>query len=387
MGLFLPGVGFAKGFGGSSVGDTQCKVELKQTRRGPMDILIVQSLDHLVSRQIKQGFQERLAEEEGWGFRFVTYDVKGKFANTHVLAQLLSRKEVDLVLAIGASAAQTATLASKLKAQITAKDGSEAVVAIQASPERAAVNPQPGPKREGAASQCGLEGADTQPIPEASPTPIVFTAVVDPFYIHILPKNGTLEHVYGVLDPPPLQEQLRLIRLLLPGLERLGVVYSEDVVTVVKLVEDLKEMAPVFGIDVLAVPLRSLEGVAAGYDALAPEVDAFFMPLDDRLLVQVDLILALAHKAYVPVFASDTASVERGALAALGYNYHEGGRVAAELALRALKAQAPAGGTSLADLPQLVQQKQRLTLNQKTARRLRIVFPASALREADSILD
>ncbi len=384
MGLLFQGFGLAKG---SGLGDEQRKVELKRTHKRPVEVLVLQSMDHPVTRQVKEGFQERLAEEkglqgrladeegfrerlaeeEGWDFRFVTYDVKGKFANSHVLAQLLSRKEVDLVLAIGPSAAQTATLASKLKAQMTAQGESE-VVEAQPSTESAK--------------------ADTQAIPAAAlPTPIILTAVTDPFYLHILSKNTPLEHVYGVLDPPPLQEQLRLMRLLLPGLERLGVVYSEDAVNLVKFVEDLKEMAEVFGIDVLALPIRKLEDVAAGYAALAPQVEAFFIPLDDRLLVQLDLILALANKAYLPVFASDTASVEKGALAALGYNYHEGGRMAAELALRALHRKGQGSGGSLDELPRLIQQKQRLTLNQKTARRLSIVFPASILRAADSILD
>ncbi len=447
MGLFLQGFGLAKG---SGLGDEQRKVELKRTHKRPVEILVLQSMDHPVTRQVKEGFQERLAEEkglqgrladeegfqerlaeeEGLDFRFLTYDVKGKFANTHVLAQLLSRKEVDLVLAIGPSAAQTATLASKLKVQMTAQGESEAVASQVTSSESAevntqasaaqtatlasklkaqmtaqgesevvasqvtnseseAVNTQRSPKREGAERQCGLESAkaDTQAIPALRPTPIVLTAVTDPFYLHILSKNAPLEHVYGVLDLPPLQEQLRLMRLLLPGLERLGVVYSEDAVNLVKFVEDLKEMAEVFGIDVLALPIRKLEDVAAGYAALAPQVEAFFIPMDDRLLVQLDLILALANKAYLPVFASDTASVEKGALAALGYNYHEGGRMAAELALRALHRKGYEDDASLEDLPRLIQQKQRLTLNQKTARRLSIVFPASILRAADSILD
>lgn len=401
MGLFATGFGFAQGEGGAL--EKKGSLERELRRRGPVEILVVQSVDHSVSRQVQEGFQERLAEEKGWGdekglheclakeeglgnekslqFRFVTYDLKGKLAKSSVLAQLLSRKEADLVLAIGASAAQTAILAARLKEQMTAQGESEGTVAeAPARPEREAVSTQCGLMREKAASQTGL----------AAPRPIVFTAVMDPFYLHIVPKNepnGPLGPVYGVLDPPPIQDQLRLIRLVMPGLERLGVVYSEDAVAVVKLVEDLKEMAPVFGIDVLAVPIRSLEGVAGAYTALAPEVEAFFMPLDDRLLVQVDLILALANQYFLPVFASDSASVEKGALAALGYNYHEAGRMAAELAIRALDTASEGDQPSRQDLPRLVQQKQRLTLNQKTARRLRIVLPASALREADSLLD
>lgn len=418
MGLFATGFGFAQGWGGAKQEEGSLGRELR--RRGPVEILVVQSVDHPVSRQIKQGFQERLMEEKGLHetlgekeglqeglaekeglqgglgekkglhlghltekglqFRFVTYDLKGKLANSRVLAQLLSCKEADVVLAIGASAAQTAVLASRLKEQIAAKGEGGEVVEAQVGPEREAVSTQCGLMREKAASQTGL----------AAPRPIVFTAVMDPFCLHILPKNkpnDPLGPVYGVLDPPPIQDQLRLIRLVMPGLERLGVVYSEDAVAVVKLVEDLKEMAPVFGIEVMAVPIRSLEGVAGAYTALAPEVEAFFMPLDDRLLVQVDLILALANQYFLPVFASDTASVERGALAGLGYNYHEAGRIAAELALRALDTASEGDQPKGQDLPRLVQQKQRLTLNQKTARRLRIVFPASALREADSLLD
>lgn len=353
------------------------------------EIILVQSLDSRLSRQIRQGFQERLAEEEGCSCSFLTYEVKGKVDNIPAIAHLLSRKEADLVLTMGVSAAHTALLASKLKAEMRAQGGNQEAVEARPRTEGEAANIQRGPKRGESESPCGRKGekAETQPILGDAPTPIVLTGVTDPFYLHILSKNAPLEHVYGVLDPPPLQEQLRLMRLLLPGLERLGVVYSEDAVNMVKVVEDLKEMAEVFGITVFARPVTSLEAVAKAYLELAPEVDAFFLPLDNRLLVQLDLVLALAHQAGLPVFASDTASVEKGALACLGYNYYEAGKMAAEVALGIFKQGIQEEARAPAELPKLIPQKQRLTLNQKTARRLRIVFPASVLRQADSILD
>lgn len=78
MGLFVPRFGLAKDWGG---------VERELKRRGPVEILVVQSVGHPVSRQVQEGFQERLMEEEELGFKFWTYNIKRKLGNIKNILQ------------------------------------------------------------------------------------------------------------------------------------------------------------------------------------------------------------------------------------------------------------------------------------------------------------
>jgi putative tryptophan/tyrosine transport system substrate-binding protein len=320
----------------SMVQASEAEMQQKNNTRS-IQVALLQGTGHGISQEIERGFKDRLAKSQTVALKLYTYTAKGKLENTQTIAQLLSHKDLDLILSIGVAATQTAILASKFRA---AQD-----------PEHAAA------------------------------VPLIFTAVGDPFHVNILARNQTAEGIYGVQAAAPIKEQVQLIRSLMPELERLGIVYSADEVSTIKTVEDLKDIAEVFEIQVVSLAVTSLEGVAPAYLELGPKVDAFFMPLDNKLLPQVELIVALANQAGVPVFASDSLSVQRGALAALGYDYYEGGLLAADVALAILDKQAQSPGV------QLIQQKQRLTLNRKTARSLRIVFPASAISQADRIVD
>lgn len=299
-------------------------------------VALLQFAGHGISQAIEQGFKDGFAKTQSRDLKLHTYTAKGKLENTKTLAQLLSAKELDLILTIGPTATQTAILATNFK------------------------------------REC----------PETKThVPIIFTAVNDPFSVNILSKKDAREGIYGVVAPKNTKAQIELMQTLLPCMERIGVVHSADEVSTLQAVEDLKEIAAVFNIQVCTVAVTELQEVATAYLELRDTVDAFFMPLDQRLLVQVELIVALAGQVGVPVFASDSVSVQKGALAALGYDYYEAGLMAADVALRLV-----IDPKQAAQQP-LIEQKQRLTLNRKTARSLRIVFPASVLNQADRIVD
>lgn len=71
---------------------------------------------------------------------------------------------------------------------------------------------------------------------------------------------------------------------------------------------------------------RSLEG----------KVDMIYTSTDNNVVSAYESLYQVAKESKIPLIASDTSSVERGAVAALGVNYYELGRETGKIVVRIL---------------------------------------------------
>ena len=60
--------------------------------------------------------------------------------------------------------------------------------------------------------------------------------------------------------------------------------------------------------------------------SLVGKVDAIYVPTDNTVVTALEAIVKVGTQNKLPVFAGDTDSVPRGAIAALGFNYYDVGR-------------------------------------------------------------
>ncbi|MFO6383271.1 ABC transporter substrate-binding protein, partial [Pseudomonas aeruginosa] len=73
--------------------------------------------------------------------------------------------------------------------------------------------------------------------------PIVFSTVTDPVGAHLTPSweaSGT--NVTGVSDMLALDKQIELIKKVVPGAKRIGMVYNPGEANSVVVVKELKEL-------------------------------------------------------------------------------------------------------------------------------------------------
>jgi putative tryptophan/tyrosine transport system substrate-binding protein len=212
--------------------------------------------------------------------------------------------------------------------------------------------------------------------------PVVFTAVTDPVGAKLVPN---LEHpggnVTGMSDLSPIGLHLDLIKEIMPDAKDLGVIYNPGEANSVTLIELLKKEAPARGLVIAeAVAPRSADVLAAA-QSLIGQVDAIYVPTDNTVVTALEAIVKVGTDNQLPVFAGDTDSVPRGAIAALGFNYYDLGRQTGKMVARVLKGEKPG------DLPVESVQTTQLFVNPGAAEAMGIKIPDAVIKRAKVVVD
>lgn len=213
-----------------------------------------------------------------------------------------------------------------------------------------------------------------------SDIPVVFSAVTDPLAAKLvadLDRPGG--NVTGVSDLLPIAAHLKLMTDLVPEAHRIGVLYNPGEVNSVALVHQLKEAAADADLTVFeAVAPRSADVLAAGR-SLVGKVDVIYVPTDNTVVSALEAVVKVGIDAGLPVFAADTDSVQRGAVAALGFNYYDVGRQTGQMVLEILD------GADPATMPVRFVEKMQLHLNLKSAEQMGVAIPDDVVAGAAAV--
>ena len=214
--------------------------------------------------------------------------------------------------------------------------------------------------------------------------PIVFTAVTDPLAAKLvtsLEQPGG--NVTGLSDLAPVEAQMDLIDETLPALERLGVVYNPGLDNSVAYVDLWKANAAAFGWQIVEAAAPTSNDVVGAVRSLIGRADALYVPNDSTVNAQLEAAVIVAQEADLPLFAGETRAVERGAIASLGFDYHQVGLETAKLVALVLNGADP--GT----LDVLVYKDAfndfNLHVNPASAADMGVVVPAAVIERADVV--
>jgi putative ABC transport system substrate-binding protein len=211
--------------------------------------------------------------------------------------------------------------------------------------------------------------------------PVVFSVVTDPIgakVVSSLTQPGG--NVTGLSDMVNVKQHLSLIKEFVPGLKTLGIPYNPGEANSVSIVNALKAAAAEVGITVVESPAPKSSDVMIAAKQLIGKADAIYCPTDNTIISAFESIVKVGMDAQVPVFAGDTGSVERGAIAAVGYDYFDLGRQTGDIVVRILKGEKP--GT----IDVKMAEGTNLFVNPKMAARMGIEVPAAALARATKII-
>ncbi len=213
-------------------------------------------------------------------------------------------------------------------------------------------------------------------------TPIVFTAVTDPLIAKLVSDmDAPGGNITGVVDAPPLEAQLQLIRDMFPEAKRLGVIYNPGEANSVSQAEKLNTMAPELDFELVEVTASRTSEVMGAARSLAGRADAIYVPVDNTVVSALESVLKVGYDADIPVFTGDNSSVERGALASLGFSYYDMGRQTGEMIASIL------GGEKAGDLPVGTVEKLELILNRGAAEQIGYEIPAEFEEQAVEIFE
>lgn len=211
--------------------------------------------------------------------------------------------------------------------------------------------------------------------------PIVFSAVTDPVAAQLIPAwaaSGT--NVTGVSDALELERQIELIRQLVPKATRVGMVYNPGEPNSVVVVEALKQLLPKYGMQLVEAAAPRTVDVSSAANSLVGKVDVIYTSTDNNVVSAYEALVRVGNNRQIPLIASDTDSVARGALAALGINYYDLGRQTGALVVRILQGEDP--GTIQPEASSNL----RLFLNATAAEKQGVTLSAELLDTATEVL-
>ncbi|MHA7971360.1 ABC transporter substrate-binding protein [Rhizobium terricola] len=212
--------------------------------------------------------------------------------------------------------------------------------------------------------------------------PIVFTAVSDPLGAELvkdMQKPGG--NVTGLSDMSPVADHVALIKEITPNAKSIGFIYNTAEANSVSTLAALKAEAEKAGLSVVeSVATKSAE-VQGAARALVGRADVIYVPTDNTIVSAFEAAVGVAEEAKIPLYAGDTDSVNRGALAALGFNYFDVGKQTGEIVARVLKGEKPG------DIPVTVAAGTDLVINKKAAAKMGVTFPESITSRATKTIE
>ncbi|TVT47676.1 MAG: ABC transporter substrate-binding protein [Sedimenticola thiotaurini] len=212
--------------------------------------------------------------------------------------------------------------------------------------------------------------------------PLIFSAVTDPLAAKLvtnLEKPGGL--ITGTSDALPIEKHLDLIQELVPTIKRLGVMFNPGEANSVSSVNQLRSAAEKRGWEIVEGGAAKTSEVLAAARSLVGKVDAIYVPTDNTVVSAFESVVRVGQQAKLPVIAGDTSSVDRGAIAAIGFNYYDVGRQTGRMAVRVLKGDKPG------DIAVETVQKTELYLNKGSAVKMGVTFSDALIARATKVID
>ena len=212
--------------------------------------------------------------------------------------------------------------------------------------------------------------------------PVVFTAVSDPLgaeLIKDMEKPGG--NVTGLSDMSPVADHVALIKEITPNAKSIGFIYNTAEANSVSTLAALKAEAEKAGLTIVESVATKSSEVQGAARALVGRVDVIYVPTDNTIVSAFEAAVGVAEEAKIPLYAGDTDSVNRGALAALGFNYFDVGKQTGEIVVRVLKGEKPG------DIPVRVAAGTDLVINKKAAAKMGVTFPDSITSRATKTIE
>ncbi len=210
--------------------------------------------------------------------------------------------------------------------------------------------------------------------------PVVYAGVTDPVAAKLVPGwEASNTNVTGVSDELPLEPQIDLMKKLVPAVKNVGYVYSPGEVNSTIVLDQLKAKLSPQGINVVAAPAQRSSDVLTAARSLNGKVDLIYTSLDNNVVSSYESMYKAAVEMKKPLVASDTDSVKRGAVAALGVNYYDLGKKTGDVVFQILN------GKKAGEIPSARMETLDLFLSKKNAAAEGIALPEDLIKQAKEV--
>lgn len=213
--------------------------------------------------------------------------------------------------------------------------------------------------------------------------PVIYTAVTDPVAAELATADGKpVGNVTGTSDEVPIQDQLQMIRDILPEAKTLAIMYATSEASSLPTVEKYEAIAADYGFTINAVGVSTTADIPLATDSMLQNCDCVTMIMDNTVVASLPVILSKAKAKNIPVFGSEIEQVKKGCLGAVGLDYIELGKQTGKMAAKVLKGEAKAS-----DLNYELIQGASFYGNTKVAEDLGLTLPEDLVSGAAEMFD
>lgn len=285
---------------------------------------VLQYADHPSLDNCREGFKQGL-DSEGVNYELTVQSAKGDDATNTQIAQQFISQDVDLVCGIATPSAQACYNAA-YEAKI----------------------------------------------------PVIFNAVSDPVAAKLAEsKTQAMSGITGVSDMLPVEEQLKLIREMLPDAKKIGILYTTSEANSVSTIESYKKKVGEFGFELVEKGITNAAEIPQAVDLLVNEVDCISNMTDNTVVANLPVLIEKANAKNIPVFGSEEEQVGNGCIASAGIDYIELGKKAGVMAAKVLK------GTDIKTIPYETMTESKITINTEAAKKIGVTIPQSITDRAE----
>ncbi len=212
--------------------------------------------------------------------------------------------------------------------------------------------------------------------------PVVFTVIADP----VVAGAGTsftdhLPNFTGISTMGDYKGMVKWLKVILPGVKKIGTLYTPGEANAVKNVSELKKYAAEAGIELITVPANtSSEVVDATLALAAKKPEIICQVLDNLTSAAFSGIAKVAADQKIPVFGFEDDQINKGAVFVVSRNYTQAGIDAVRLADKIFN------GADPDTIPFEFVSKTDIKLNLDAAAKYGIQIPTSILNNKDIIL-
>jgi putative ABC transport system substrate-binding protein len=218
----------------------------------------------------------------------------------------------------------------------------------------------------------------SQAVTKVVRAPIVFSAVTDPLGAKIVKSlDDPGAKITGVSDAWPYEEQLRLLKEILPSAKTVGVLFNPGDAASDYGIRQIRSIAARLGLSLREGACNTPAEVGTVAESLVDRVDALFLSSDATVISAYAAASRVSFRAKKPLIVGDSGTVEKGGLATVSVGYAGVGRETAKLVDQVLRGEH--------HLPVVVARGDEIYLNTEAATRTGIKFSPELLRKAKRV--
>lgn len=310
---------------GTTEGEGDAAPEAAAAMETPVNIGIIQLMEHPALDASREGFVAALAEAgytDGDNIKIELQNAQGDQSNLNTISQKFVSDGKDLILAIATPAAQT------------------------------------------------IANATTD-------IPILVTAVTDPAESGLVESNELPNcNVSGTSDLTPVADQIELLTKILPDAKKITIMYCSGEQNSLIQADMAEEAATALGLEVERKTVTSTNDVAQVTESVIGTCDAVYIPTDNVLASSMPLVTSITNPAGLPVIAGETGMVSGGGLASVAIDYTSIGRLTGKMAAEIIE------GADISTMPIQYDDAPELVINETAAAELGITIPDDIKAEA-----